>query len=261
MEIEILITKMKKIYSSIMEFLDSTENPDLNLLNKIFEEQEILKNKSEIISTLQLLSKISDNHHLLPDFIEKFNQIIQYLIQAKISHISDFEIYEIFKNNKRILLLLLEQKIIRLDANIISNIFLLNDENNFPYKHYLYSGIKSFIDEEEKNNIESEIKQNYDEEITKFEEKCRIGENDTYICTLIRQDSVEEFISYVNRTNTSLSSQIQPSIFETNSFLIRKNPTLIEYAGFFGSIQIIQYLKYSRVSLTESLWFLCYSFE
>ena len=54
-------------------------------------------------------------------------------------------------------------------------------------------------------------------EITDLEEKCRIGENDSYICSLILQESAEEFVSYVNRTKTSLLSQIQPSIFETNA--------------------------------------------
>ena len=35
---------------------------------------------------------------------------------------------------------------------------------------------------------------------------------------------------------------------------MQKTPTLIEYSTFFGSIQIIQYLKYNKVPLTNSLW-------
>ena len=31
-----------------------------------------------------------------------------------------------------------------------------------------------------------------------FIEKRRIGENDSYICQLIRQDSIKEFVFYVN---------------------------------------------------------------
>ena len=79
-----------------------------------------------------------------------------------------------------------------------------------------------------------------------FEKKCLEGENDSYICTLIRNDSVEEFI-----TNFS---QISNSIFETNLFLIENIPTIIEYASFFGSIQIFQYLKYNNIKLEPSLW-------
>ena len=33
-----------------------------------------------------------------------------------------------------------------------------------------------------------------------------------------------------------------------------KNPTLIEYAAFFGSIQIFQYMKFNHVELPSSLW-------
>ena len=67
-------------------------------------------------------------------------------------------------------------------------------------------------------------------------------------------DSVEEFISYVNKINISFESTIKPSIFETNSFLIDKKPTLIEYAAFFGSIQIFNFLKIHEVELKPSLW-------
>ena len=91
--------------------------------------------------------------------------------------------------------------------------------------------------------------------IEKFTE-CRIkGQNASYICELIRQDSVEEFITYVNKNNISLSSVINESIFETNSFLINKNPQLIEYAAFFGSIQIFQYIKINCPKLLNGdLW-------
>ncbi|KAK8870632.1 hypothetical protein M9Y10_008519 [Tritrichomonas musculus] len=81
-----------------------------------------------------------------------------------------------------------------------------------------------------------------------------MGENDSYIYSLIRQGLTEEFISYTNRATISLLSIIQPSIFETNLFLMQKTPTLIEYASFFGSIEIIQNLQYKNISLTNSMW-------
>ena len=101
--------------------------------------------------------------------------------------------------------------------------------------------MKEFLEEKQQKQIEEEITQKYKEEISIFEKKCQLGENDLCICSLIRSDSVEEFVSYVNRKNLSLLTKIKPSIYETNSFLIDKEPTLIEYAAFFGSIQIIQY--------------------
>ena len=87
-----------------------------------------------------------------------------------------------------------------------------------------------------------------------FEEKRRIGENDEFVCDLIRKDLVNEFISYVTCIGLPLTITIIPSIYETNPFLIKNNPSLIEYAAFFGSIQIFQYLMSQKVKLTSSLW-------
>ena len=254
MEIDLIIQKKKEIHSSLMEFIDTTENIDIEKLIDDFEQQNYFDNKEEIVSILQMVSKIADNHHRMPNFINKLGEIIHYLIQKIPHQITNDEVYQIYKDNKRILLLLFEQGIIQPDQNIINDINGKYDGNGFPYKHYLYSGIKNFITESESMMIEKEIKAKYKEEINIFIEKCRIGENDSYISFLIRQDLVEEFISYTIRSSTSLSSRIQPSIFETNSFLYQKNPTLIEYAFFYGSDQIVKFLQQRNVSITYSLW-------
>ena len=162
MEIELFIQKKKKLYSSLMEFFDNSENIETKTLIKDFEKQENIKNKEEIISVLHLLSQIADNHHWLPNFLDKLRNIIHYLIQEIKSQITDFEIYKIFKNNKRVLLMLFEQKIITSDEQILLDIMKIEDQDNFPYSHYLYSGIKSFIDEKEIKSIESNMKENYD---------------------------------------------------------------------------------------------------
>lgn len=165
MEIELVIQRKKEIYSSLIDFIDNAENADIDCIIEIFEKDSIIKDK-EIIITLHLLSKISDNHHYLPDFIDKLEKIIQYLIQDKKAQIPDFKIYKIFKNNKRVLLMLLEQGFIQPDQQIIEDIMETKDENYFPYKHYLYSGIKSSIDEKDRKMIESEIKKKYTKEIS-----------------------------------------------------------------------------------------------
>lgn len=111
-----------------------------------------------------------------------------------------------------------------------------------------------------------------------FYENRKKGENDSYICKLIQEDLIKEFITYVNQNNISLKSTIKPSIYETNDFLIQKQNvsnsnfpsfgfnqsnsnnsinngiTLIEYAAFFGSIQIFQYLKINGAEMDQKLW-------
>lgn len=63
------------------------------------------------------------------------------------------------------------------------------------------------------------------------------GENYAYICEMIRDDSIIEFIQYDNKANISLLSRILISPFETNAILLKKEPSLIEYSAFYGSIQ------------------------
>lgn len=53
------------------------------------------------------------------------------------------------------------------------------------------------------------------------------------------------------KTNLSLHLKIKKSVFESNSFLLDIEPTLIEYAAFFGSIQIFRYLRYNDVALSD----------
>ena len=108
--------------------------------------------------------------------------------------------------------------------------------------------MKKFENEDEKENDQNLI------EMEKYEFYRQQGENESYICSLIRKDLIEEFISYVHKNSISLSSLIKHSIFETNSFLNQHDTSLIEYASFFGSIQIFQYLSLNKVVLPKSIW-------
>lgn len=47
---------------------------------------------------------------------------------------------------------------------------------------------------------------------------------------------------------------IKPSIFESNDYLLKNEPSLIEYAAFFGSFQIFKYMQLNNVVLKPSLW-------
>ena len=72
---------------------------------------------------------------------------------------------------------------------------------------------------------------------------------------MIQKDLIEEFIIYVNKNCISVESTINPSIYETNNFLLKRSEiTLIEYAAFFGSIQIFNYLRNNGAKLDSSLW-------
>ena len=155
------------------------------------------------------------------------------------------------ESNKRITLLLIEEQIIIVDRTIAFKLI------NGKYNQYFLTEIQPFFDKEMKSKIQ--CKQDYNKIIKEipenFDEKRKIGENENYVCELIRNDSIEEFVSYVNRNNLSLESTISSTIYETNPYLLENKPKLIEYAAFFGSIQIFQFLKLNKVELSPKLWF------
>ena len=68
---------------------------------------------------------------------------------------------------------------------------------------------------------------------------------------MISKDEVEKFIEYINFYKISLKISVEPSIYETNPFLISNKPSMIEYAAFFGSIQIFKYLFINNVAIEE----------
>lgn len=221
MEIDPFLKRKKTIQDMIHSYITNNENEIeekfQNLINFI--------NEDEIKTILKIIIKIANNHHRTPDFFPRIEKILQFLKDQIKQSFSISEILDIFKGNKRILLFLIEE-------NIIS----INESNN---KILLRFGL-----------IQQYFCTNQSNE---FKQKQHIGENDNYICNLIRNDLIEEFITYVNKNCIFLSSLIDPSLFETHPFLIKNRPSLIEYSAFFGSTQIFKYLLLNNAQLTPSL--------
>ena len=105
----------------------------------------------------------------------------------------------IFKDYAIILLILFTDGIITMNEYIYN--ILIN--SNFDYQSYFYPEIKSFTNNEEEKL--QEIKKKIieiDPQI--FDEKRKIGENDSYICSLIRDGIIIDFIAYITKTNYPL---------------------------------------------------------
>ena len=251
------IQEKKEIYENLMNFLENNDNNEKyfkKIINDISKQQHE-EPQEKLGKFLQLLVNVANNIHRSQSLFNKIFQIIEYYEDQIKQTFSNITIFNTFQSNKKLLLFLFKKRIIVID-NIISNELLSKNEfNGNDYCHFFYPEIKKFIDKENIKSIEKELLEIDSNIFDHFDEKREEGENDTFICSLIRKDSVEEFISYVNRANISLNSEINHSIFETNSFLIEnKNISLIEYASFFGSIQILQYLNMNKIELKSSLW-------
>lgn len=228
MDIQNYLEEMKDFQKNLLEYLDdeAEEIENVNIISYI-QEQFNSKNTLEIKETLQLILNIVNNHHRTPNFWVKIDKFFSSIKESIKQTLSNFEIFDFFKSNKRILLFLIKESVLQVDQSIID---VINDSKywNEQYIKYFLIESRPFISAE----LFDEIKEGLNNEESKFfEENRKIGENNSFICNLIRQDSIDEFVEYVSRTNFPLSSTVKQSIFETNSFLLNKNVSLIEYAA------------------------------
>lgn len=252
------LNKLKTIQSTILDYIDDENESedkfqDLDMLLKDW----ISDNEENLEEFFHLITKIYSNHHQNSNLITKIEKILLLLREDISKKVSNSKIMEIFCDNKRILLFLITENLFNIDESFISkfNSILFSYAEHFL--EYFAPEIKSYIESTQNidqnnfyknlyNNVSNELPENF------YENRLR-GENEDFICNLIRNDMIDEFFKHVNKTNLSLESQIKDSIYETNSFLLYNRPKLIEYAAFYGSIQIYQYLRLYNVELDSSL--------
>ena len=160
MSMQEYIRNMKNMQMNLLEFLDEegdSEEIYQNLVNFI-QDKKILENTHMLDSFLYLLSMICNNHNRSINFFTKVQQILQFLkIKTKIKQTySNLQLFKIFKNNKKVLLILIKEEIMNIDKNIADFIFFeypefmewKRIENKYKkrnYIHYFYPEIKPFI--------------------------------------------------------------------------------------------------------------------
>ena len=259
--------KMDALRQALLLFIENENKVEENFQNliQIFEDHKIRDKFNELKIFFKLIVKISNNFCRPPNFFQKIERILLFFKKNITEQFTKAEIFDLFKNNKRILLFLFEEKIISMNQKI-ADIMRNSKYRAANYPQYFTPEIRPFFTEEEKDPTIKHEK--LFQQITKelpndFEEKRKIGENDDFLCEMIRKDQIDEFISYVNRTNLNLNSVASKSIYETNSYLNKKikimyhypfHPTLIEYAAFFGSSQIFKYLYLNGAKIESELF-------
>lgn len=251
MNIKEHIEKMKIIQRDLLEFVEKESNTEENYENfiKIINDHKIIEDQHKFQSVLRLISQIGNEHRRVYDFIYKIERILEHFKKDITKHFSNSEIFKIFENNKRILLFLIQEKVIIIDEYVVSRI-TSNKYYEKDYPEYFAPEIKDFLTDEfimkysnqnkclKNEDFINKIKKEIPED---FYNKRKEGENDSFLCSLIRKDDGKEFGVYINRHNLSFDSTIEESIFETNPLLMnKKNIELIEYASFFGSIEIVK---------------------
>ena len=122
MIIEDLIDKMKKVQSSLLEFLENETNEEENYENfiNLIPNQKINEDKHELRLFLRLINEISNNHQRVSNLINKIEKILDQIQKDIKKYFTNSQIFELFKENLRILLFLFQEKIITIDESIVS---------------------------------------------------------------------------------------------------------------------------------------------
>lgn len=261
MDLNEYLDQMNKIQSNILDYIENEENEEenFNSLQTFFDSIKIQSNKHDICMIFHIVISIGNNHHRNYFFWPKIEKILSYFTTEYKKNFTNSELFDIFSKNKRILLFFIEAKIIIFDKYVIKKI-----ETKYYQKDYLKYFSPEFkslykrglFPKGNKQHLRYEYGFLFKEIKDNFYTNRRLGENDDKICQIIRKDSLDEFIIYVNKNNYPLDSNIEKSVYETNSFLNQKEISLIEYAAFHGSIQIFKYLKINRVKINSKL-FIC----
>ena len=172
MQIEKYISNKRKFYDNLLEYLEG-DGDSQGSLNNDFANLRKEKNQEEIKLFLYLLMQLAHNHHRTNNIIKKIENIILYF-KNEVQIMSNLEIFNLFKSHKLILLFILQKNLITIDQQICESLSI-----NASYSRFFKLEIKSFYEGKNAKLSSSD---------DTFNQKREIGENDSYICQIIRQD-------------------------------------------------------------------------
>lgn len=212
----------------IINYLDADDNSIEYHFQKVMDLIERISDTKKYIF-LYIVNNISLYHYRDHKFIKKVELIIKKIHATHKIAVDDKIILQIFSENKRCLWYLIQEKLISKDEKFEEEIINNEKFTNLNYNKYFFP-----------SKIQGETQE-------KIQENIETGENENYICQLIRDDSIEEFSNFFKSTNCSVNDCIPPSIYETNLLLLEyENVSLIDYAAFFGSLKIFNFLEKNK---------------
>ena len=123
---ESYIKDKKKLYSSILEFLeesdehndDEVKTESFDQLIDIFQSQQIEGDVKEMRQFLEIIKSIGENHHRDRHFNENINKLLLHYKDQIKQTFSNTEIFHIFENNKKVVLFLLKEGILTISEEI-----------------------------------------------------------------------------------------------------------------------------------------------
>lgn len=167
-------TFLEDIHEITLNYIDNDDDDEKNrqILIKSLNDYNITQKKHDFELFLCMISNISKYHFRGPNFFTKIEKILRIFKEDIKLSFSQFNIFQIFKDNKKIILFLVKEKILETD-------FLKTPD------------IENYLNESDFFNFMNVTDENI--------EKQKRGEIDHYICELIRKDLIDEFIIFVNQ--------------------------------------------------------------
>lgn len=140
------IEKMKKIHAAILDYIDNADSNEENYQNIDFllKGNDIIIDQFDFKLFLHLLVKNANHHHRSPNFFEKIDKILMLCKKSIIKFYTNYEIFQIFHSNKRLLLFIIEEKLMTIDIMIFSEMISLQYKK-FKYAEYFAPEVKSFV--------------------------------------------------------------------------------------------------------------------
>ena len=241
MSVQQYLSDMKKVQILLLKFIDCELNSDAYFTKfiQLIDNLKIPKNPDLFKSLLELILNIANHHHRVSDFYDKIFKILKNYKKEIQENFTNSSIFNFFESNKRLVLFLIDEKLLIIDKTIANSILAKN--NN--YKYYFGKELAPF-------NGNSRISAD-------FEEKRRSGEsNDDDIAAIIRNDLIDDFIEKT-KNKSSYSMRVEITYCDTNILFEHFYGEYIFYAAFFGSIQIFNYLlkdKYFYSYEKKDVW-------
>lgn len=125
LNVQLYLRKIKEFQRNILDFIANEGDLEDNFsdLKLKLDEYKIPYNQNDLKLILRFLLIISNNHNRSPNFFFKIEKIILYFQKEIKEYFSSKEIFNIFKENKRILLFCIKNELIVIDLNIATSFF------------------------------------------------------------------------------------------------------------------------------------------
>ena len=148
MSIQDRIENLKTFQIYLIDFLDKDEQSEesFHKLSNLLSNHDFGTNLQELRPFINIIQNNSRNHHRSPAFNDKISRVLTILFDD-LKQKNNYSIFNMFKNDKRLLLYLIEKEILVIDDKI-ANLMKKGKYKIYNYPQYFN------LDKKEEYNIE-----------------------------------------------------------------------------------------------------------